>query len=117
MSRYLILVLLNLPLIVVAIANTIISYKMNHISVRRLIIKVSFWLIVLLGLIFTDSIYLFLYDQGLTRTEPLSLFDVLQITAIIYIFFLVNRLYVKFDVMEKRMQDLHQETSIKLSQK
>jgi len=116
-SRYLILVLLNLPLILIAITNTIVSYKMKHTSLRRLIFKVCFWLIVLLGLIFTDSIYNFLYDQGLTQTEPLSLFDVLQITAIIYVFFLVNKLYVKVDVLEKRVQYLHQELSIKLSNK
>ena len=84
---------------------------------RRLIFKVSFWVIVLLGLLFTESIYTFLYDQGLTQTEPLSLFDVLQITAIIYVFFLVNRLYVKVDVLEKRVQDLHQELSIRLANK
>ncbi len=117
MSRYLILVLLNLPLILIAITNVIVSYKMRHISLRRLVIKVSFWVIVLIGLLLTETIYTFLYDQGLTQTEPLSLFDVLQITAIIYVFFLVNRLYVKVDVLEKRVQDLHQELSIKLADK
>ena len=90
---------------------------MGHISMRRLIFKVSFWIIVLLGLLFTESIYTYLYDKGLTQTEPLSLFDVLQITAIIYVFFLVNRLYVKVDVLEKRVQDLHQELSIRLTNK
>jgi len=84
---------------------------------RRLIFKVSFWVIILIGLLLTEAIYNFLYNQGLTITEPLSLFDVLQITAIIYVFFLVNRLYVKVDVLEKRVQDLHQESSIRLTDK
>jgi hypothetical protein len=90
---------------------------MKHISFRRFIFKVTFWVIILFGLLFTESIYTFLYDQGLTQTEPLSLFDVLQITGIIYIFFLVNRLYVKVDVLERRVQDLHQEISIRLVNK
>jgi hypothetical protein len=68
-----------------------------------------------MGLIFTEPIYTWLYSEGLTQTEALSLFDVILITASLYIFFLLNKLYVKVDVLEKRVQDLHQELSIKLS--
>jgi hypothetical protein len=114
-SRYLILVLLNLPLVIAAITNAVVSYNLKHLSRQRLILKLGFWIIILIGLIFTQSIYDFLYSEGLTQTEPLSLFDVLQITGIIYVFYLVNRLYVKVDVLERRLQDLHQELSIRLS--
>lgn len=115
MSRYSILVILNIPLIFAAILNAIVSYKLRHLSLRRYLFKLIFWLIVLTGLIFAETIYNFLYSEGLTKTEPLSLFDVMQITGIIYVFFLVNRLYVKVDILEKRVQDLHQELSIRLS--
>lgn len=115
MSRYLILVLLNIPLIVAALLNAIVSYKLKHLSLRRFVFKVAFWCFVLVGLIFAKPIYNFLYNEGLTQTEPLSLFDVLEITGIIYVFYLVNRLYVKVDVLERRTQDLHQELSITLS--
>lgn len=111
------MVLLNLPLIFAAITNSLVSYKLKHLSRRRLILKVGFWIMVLLGLIFAESIYNFLYSEGLTQTEPLSLFDVLQITGIIYVFYLVNRLYVKVDVLERRNNDLHQELSIRLTTK
>ena len=98
-----------------AIINAIVSYNLKHLSLRRLIIKLGFWITVFICLIFTESIYSFLYNEGLTQTEPLSLFDVIQITGIILVFFLVNRLYVKVDVLERRVQDLHQELSIVLS--
>lgn len=117
MSRYLILVLLNIPLILTAIANAFVSYKMNHISKRRLVYKVVFWTVLLIGLIFTQSIYTWLYSEGLTQTEALSLFDVVLITASLLMFFLINRLYVKVDVLERRFNDLHQELSIKLAKK
>lgn len=95
--------------------NAIVSYNLRHLSLRRMVIKIGFWIAVLLGLVFAEPIYNFLYSEGLTQTEPLSLFDVMQITAVIYIFYLVNRLYVKVDVLEKRVQDLHQELSIRLA--
>jgi len=114
-SRYLILVMLNTPLILTAILNAVVSYKLKHLSFRRLVFKVAFWVTVLTGLVFAESIYNFLYSNNLTRTEPLSLFDVLQITGVIIVFFLVNRLYVKVDVLERRLRDLHQELSIRLS--
>ena len=117
MSRYLILVALNTPLILTAILNAVVSYNLKHVSFRRMIFKVMFWVAVFIALAFTESIYNFLYSSGLTQTEPLSLFDVMQITGIVFIFFLVNRLYVKVDVLERRVQDLHQELSIKLASK
>lgn len=115
MSRYLILVILNTPLILAAILNAVVSYNLKHLSLRRLVFKVGFWLTVFIGLLFAESIYTFLYTEGLTQTEPLSLFDVMQITGVVFVFFLVNRLYVKVDVLERRVQDLHQELSIRIS--
>jgi len=97
-----------------AVLNAFVSYKMKHLSLRRLIYKVSFWIVVFIGLISAETIYNFLYSNNLTRTEPLSLFDVFQITGIIFVFFLVNKLYVKVDVLERRVQDLHQELSIRM---
>lgn len=116
MSRYLILVILNTPLILAAIVNAVVSYNLKHLSFRRLVFKVSFWTTVFVGLVFAESIYNFLYTGGLTQTEPLSLFDVVQMTGVILVFYLVNRLYVKVDVLEKRVQDLHQELSIRLTE-
>ena len=115
MSRYTILILLNTPLIIAALTNAVVTYKMKQISIKRFVLKFGFWLIVLAGLIVAEDIYNFLYQEGLTQTEPLSLFDVLQITGVIYMFYLVNRLYVKIDLLERKIQDLHQELSIRLS--
>lgn len=88
---------------------------MNHISLRRFIFKFTFWIFILIGLILAESVYEFLYQEGLTQTEALSLFDVLQITAIIYVFYVANRLYVRIDLLERKVQDLHQELSIRLT--
>lgn len=115
MSRYLILVILNAPLLIAAATNTVVGYKLGRMSRRRMVAGVTFWAILLLGLCLVQPIYEFLFSNQLTQTEPLSLFDVVQITGIIFTLFIANRAYGKVDRLERRVQDLHQELSIQLS--
>lgn len=115
MSRYLLLFLLNAPLVLAGLFNTIVAYKMSRISRAKFAFQVVFWLVILAGLAGAYPIYQFLFSNKLTDTEPLSLFDVIQITGIIAIFFVVFRLRSKVEVLEKRTQDLHRELSIQLS--
>lgn len=115
MSRYLILVILNTPLIAVALTSALVAYKLKHSTRKQFILRFVLWLGIFLGLIFAESIYIFLFSHQLTQTEPLSLFDVIQITGIIFTLFLANRAFIKADRLERRVQDLHQELSIRLS--
>lgn len=114
MSRYTILVLLNAPLIIAGILNATVSYKMKHTSRRRFIFRIILWTGIFASLVFAESIYGYLFSNNLTTTEPLSLFDVVQITGIVLILFISTQAYAKADSLEKRMQDLHQELSIRL---
>lgn len=115
MSRYLILIILNAPLLVAAMINTLVGYKLGRMTKRRFIVGLAFWLIILASLVFMQPIYSFLFSNHLTQTEPLSLFDVMQITGIIFTLFIANKAYGKVDLLERRVQDLHQELSIRLS--
>ncbi len=90
---------------------------MKRRSLKKFIYSVVFWALILLALISVAPIYNFLFSNSLTNTEPLSLFDVVQITAIIFVFFLANRARIKNEALEKRVRDLHQELSIQNSQK
>lgn len=116
MSRYVILVLLNIPLILAGGINAVVSFKLGRTSKRRFIFRLGLWISILLGLIFAESIYGFLFTRNLTQTEPLSLFDVIEITGIILTFFVANQAYAKADLLERRVQDLHQELSIRLTE-
>lgn len=115
MSRYLILVILNLPLIAAGVLSATVSYKLHKSSRRRFVFRILTWVVILLSLLFAESIYNFLFSNNLTETEPLSLFDVIQITAIIFTFYIANQAYIRADLLERRVQDLHQELSIRLS--
>lgn len=116
MSRYVLLVILNVPLIIAGTINAIVSYKLGHSSQRRLIVRIIVWVLIFLSLLFTKTIYDFLFSNKLTQSEPLSLFDVVQITGIIFTFYVANQAYIKADLLERRIQDLHQELSIRLSE-
>lgn len=116
MSRYLLLVILNIPLIIAGTLNAIVSYKLGHSSRRRFVVRIIVWVIIFISLLFTKSIYDLLFSNKLTQTEPLSLFDVAQITGIIFTFYIANQAYIRTDLLERRIQDLHQELSIRLSE-
>jgi hypothetical protein len=114
-SRYLILLLLNTPFIIAALVNALVTYKLSKMSRPRFIFQVILWLAVFAGLALAKPIYEFLFSNNLTHTEPLSLFDVMQITGIVGIFFIANRTRAKVEALERRVQDLHQELSIRLA--
>lgn len=115
MSRYLLLFLLNAPFIIAALLNVTVSYKLKRISRSKYVFYVLFWTTILAGIALTYPIYNFLFTRDLTQTEPLSLFDVVQITAIISVLYLASRTRAKLELMERRMNDLHQELSIQIS--
>lgn len=115
MSRYLILLLLNLPFISISILSAITQYKLGRSSKRRAVIQILAWAVILVGLVSAEYIYNWLFSNNLTQTESLSLFDVLQITAIVFLLYFANRLRTKVDYVENRLRDIHQEISIRLS--
>jgi hypothetical protein len=117
MSRYLLLFLLNLPFIFMAILSAVTKYKLRRSTRQKMVISVSLWLVVAIGLALAQPIYTWLFSHNMTKTEPLSLFDVVQITAIVIVFYIANRTRAKAEMLEKRVQDLQQELSIKLSLK
>lgn len=117
MSRYLILLLLNIPLVIAALLGALVDYKMGKISRKTFARQVLIWTLIIGGLGSAHYIYASLFSRGLTQTEPLSLFDVIQITGIIFVLFMANRSRIKLENLERRVQDLHQELSIILSER
>jgi len=117
MSRYFLLLLLTSPFILLSILSALTKYKLGRSTKKHFVIQVVIWLLIFIGLASAESIYIWLFQHKLTQTEPLSLFDVIQITAIIIVFYVANRSRSKIEILEKRVQDLHQELSIRLSVK
>jgi hypothetical protein len=113
--RYIILVVLNLPVIFLALLNIITQHKLNRISRYRFTYQIIVWLVVLVVLVCSFPFYNYLSGRPILDSRELSLFDVVQTTAIVYLFYTVNNHRRKIEQNEKTIRELHQELSIRLS--
>lgn len=115
--RYLLLILLNIPVVLLAILNTVTKYKMRRISLRRFTRSILFWMSLLLLLLVALPVYNYSQHDTLFNSSSLTILDIVQTTTIVYLIYVVNTLRQKVERVDKRIRDLHQEVSIRLSQK
>ena len=115
--RYLALVLLNLPIILAALVNIVTQYKLKKVSAGRFRHQLILWIVIMVVLIGSFPLYNMANGKVAFDSEELSLFDIVQTTAIIFLFYIVNNQRQRNDQSERRLRELHQELSIKLSDK
>lgn len=117
MDKYTLLILLNLPFVIFGYTKALVMYRTGDLQRLGFFVRLLFWTIILLGLVFAESIYNFLFTNSLTDTTPLSLADVVLVTGIIFTLSLCLRLYSRIDALEKRVSELHEKLSVLHSQK
>lgn len=115
--RYLALVLLNLPIILAALVNIVTQYKLKKVSAGRFRHQLILWIVIMVVLIGSFPLYNMTNGKTAFDSEELSLFDIVQTTAIIFLFYIANNQRQRNDQNERRLKALHQELSIKLSDK
>lgn len=115
--RYIILVLLNTPIILLALVNLVTKYKLDKISKYKFRSQFVIWLVLLIVLIGSFPVYNILSGRAPLDAHELSLFDIVQTTAIILLIYVINSQRQKSEQLEHRVRNLHQELSIKLSEK
>lgn len=113
--RYVILVLLNLPIILLAFMNIVTQYKLKKIPKTRFQKQILLWLVILAALLLSFPLYNFVSSRPLLDSSELSLFDTVEITAIVFLFYSLNNQRRKIEQSEKSLRNLHQELSIRLS--
>ena len=101
--RYLVLVLLNVPIILAALINIVTQYKLRKVSPARFRHQLIIWLVLMIVLIGSFPLYNISIGHPPLDSSELSLFDI------------VNNQRQRIDQNERRLRDLHQELSIKLS--
>ena len=114
--RYLFLILLNVPIILLALVNIITQYKLGKVSRNRFRNQLVIWLMALIIIIGSFPIYNLLIGRAPLDSHELSLFDIVEITVIVLLIYAVNNQRQRADLTEKRLRNLHQELSIRLSE-
>lgn len=113
--RYLALIMLNLPVIMVALVNIVTQYKLRKVSRSRFRHQLLVWSAILLVLVGSFPLYNLLHGRAAFDSAELSLFDIVQTTVIILLFYIANAHRQRHDQLERRLRDLHQALSIHLS--
>jgi len=112
MDKYVLLFILNVPFVIFGVLKAVMVYRTKSVDRLTFALRMLFWLLILLVLIFSHGIYNYLFDHGLTDSTPLSLPDVVLATGVMICLSLCVRLYSKVDAMDKRISDLHEKLSI-----
>ena len=112
LTKYNILIIFCLPILILFLLRIYDNYKRNRISVRGLIILLFFWLLLTLGILFNQQLFNYLDSSHLISSPPLSLYDVIQITAIILLLYLVFRQTYKIEDLQNKLSRLNQEIAI-----
>lgn len=112
MSRYLLLVIINLPLLLVGIIGAFTSYNTRRISKKRCVVEVLFWIAVGVGLIFVEPIYNILVHNNLTNSTPMSLFDMVLLTLILFCLLLIKSANERTARLHKTISRMHENIAI-----
>lgn len=115
--RYIILILLNIPIIMLALVNIVTDYKLKKISVNRFRNQIFLWILILIVVIGSFPVYNILVGRPPLDSSELSLFDIVQTTIIIFLLYAINSQRQRIEQNEQRLKKLHQEISIRLSEK
>lgn len=115
MSKYALLVIFNMPFVLFGLLKAFTMYKSGILTRFSLLLRIVFWTIFGAGIIFAENIYDFLSRHDLSDTTPLSLAEVMLVTGVTFCLFLCLRLYSKLEITERRLTELHEALSIKLS--
>lgn len=116
MDRYSLLLILNLPIVIFGIARATSMYQQLGINRTSLALRLSFWVAILLSLVFSHRLYEYLYSNGLVQSPALGIPTIILATGILFCFFLCIRIYTRLEIIEKRQSDLLTKLAILMSE-
>ena len=114
MSKYLLLVLINAPIVLIGVVRAITRYKTKpaRISRSKCITEVVFWLAIGVGLSFVEPLYNTLLRHNLTDSPPMSLFDVALLTLFVFALLLIVETNEEITALKKTVSRLHEKLAI-----
>ena len=115
MDKYTLLLILTIPFVLYGLFNILLAYKLKRLRPRQALLRLIFWLILLIGIVFAKPIYDLIYERRLTDSPPLSIFDVMLAAGIMLSLSLVTRAHSRAAELENKITELHEKLAIRLS--
>lgn len=115
--RYIILLIFNTPIILMALISVVTQYKLRSIQKGRFVRQSIFWLTLLVALFTALPLYNVLSGRAPLDSGGLSVLDIVQATAVFMLFYVINRQRQSIERTERRLRELHQKLSIILSER
>lgn len=112
-DKFLLLILINLPIVLIGVTGAIASYKTSLTSKKRCVVEIIFWLLVGIGLIIIEPVYDALIASNLTDSGTMSIFDIALLTLLLLSLLLIVRGNEKMSAMNKKLSRLHEHIAIK----
>ncbi len=107
-NKYALLILVNLPLILIGIISAITSYKTGRISKKKCVAQVGLWLSIGIALCFVEPLYNALIAHNLTNSQPMSIFDMVLLTLILFSLLLIKETNEKLDLLSTKFSRMHE---------
>jgi hypothetical protein len=111
-SKYALLVIINIPLLLVGIIGAMTDYKTSRTSRQRAILQVSLWLLIGVAFVFVEPVYNSLVSHHLTESAPMSVFDMILLTGIVFCLLLIKRSNERIMELNKKLTRLHENQAI-----
>jgi hypothetical protein len=112
-NKYNVLIYLTAPVLILFFFRIIDNYKRRRISFKSTAILLLFWLILTTGLIFNKYLFDFIRSSKLSDSTPLSLYDVVQISLIIFLIYIAFRHSFKIEELKNKITKLNQEIALR----
>lgn len=108
MSKYIVLILINLPLLLAVLIRTTADYKTRRITKNKYIVTTIVWVFVIAALCLIEPFYNILLRSGLTDSPSMSIFDVALLTLLVFAGYLLMRAKQDISELETRVSKLHE---------
>jgi hypothetical protein len=115
MLKYILVAVAVVMLFAVVSVRATVDFKTKRISKNKYTATMIFWLAIVVAIILFGPVYEWLRISNLTDSGPLSLFDLILLTAIVFLLYVIMRTQQSISELNSRFARLHEEISIERS--
>lgn len=112
-SRFVILALINLPIVIIGITGAIVNFKTRRTSKRRYRVEVFAWVVVGACLVMVEPIYSLLLANNLTASDSMSIFDIVLLTLVLLCGLFIIKANEKISLLNSKLSRIHEHIAIK----